>query len=168
MPVTAQAYSSSEIMESLRLRLETVLEIDESFCRLVMSDDYEYTDEETLIAIRPLGPVPFTDAGGGRRARPVTRSVRVYIHKRNSSDFVGDDRLAMAILLDFEDSVFNALDDHFLRDADNTTNITLEPLHPTDASAGPPVRQPTNDVGRLFSRLDFEVKYMLVNNTPAP
>lgn len=168
MATTNQAYAASVILEAFRTRLVNVLELDSHFVRLVANDAYEVSHEETLIAIRPLGPKPLTDAGGGRRARPVTRSVRVYVHKRSSSDFAGDDRLIVTALCDLEDRVFDALDDYWLRDDSRTNYLTIEPIHLTDASGGPPVRQATNDVGEVFSRLDFELVYLLANNTPEP
>lgn len=167
MPTTVQAYPSSTIIEALRVRIRTVTGVDDQYVRIVFSDQYEYSKEETLIAIRPLGPLPYTDAGAGRRARPTTRMVRIYLHKRSSLDFVGDDRIVASTLLDLEDEVFNALDDHILVDALGTPLI-IEPIHPTDSSGGPPVRKPVEDIGDVFSRLDFEIKYLLVNETPIP
>lgn len=167
MPVTTQAYPSSTILETIRLRLRNGLVINDHYVRLTAADDYKVTFEEKFIAIRPLGPIPFVDAGGGRRARPVKRFIRVYLHLRSSIDFVGDDGIVMPEMFDFEDAVFNLLDDWFVTNA-NGVVLTHEPIHTADASAGPPTRQVLNDVGEVVSRLDFEVPYILVNNTPAP
>lgn len=166
MPVTEQAYPSSQIFESLRLRLRSKLELDDSFVRLVASDQYSYSGEPLLIAIRPLHPQPYPEAGGGRRIRPTKRMVRVYISTRSSLDFVGDDRLATTALLDLEDKVYDALDDYWLRDESDTVNLTIEPIHPIDTFGGPPTRKPNEDTGEIFSRLDFQLSYLLVNLTP--
>ncbi len=166
MSVDSQAFPSSQILEAIRVRLRRVLSLDDQYVRLCANDQYAVSNEETLIAIRPLGPTPYTDAGVGRRARPVERTIRVYIHRRSSVDFTGDDRLAVPLLCDLEDAVLSALDEWWPKDVDNVTPITIEPLHPTDSSNGPPTRKSDNDVGEVFSRLDFSIKYVASNETP--
>jgi hypothetical protein len=167
MATTAQAYPAGDILEAIRLRLVTAIGLDTQFVRLVAHDNYQISFEETLIAIRPLGPRPRPYAGYGRHLRPIDRSIRVYIHKRSSLDFAGDDRLLMASLCAIEDTVYNFLDDWTITDS-RSVSLSPEVLHPIDASNGPPTRQPVNDIGECFSRLDFEFMYIQVNETPAP
>jgi hypothetical protein len=71
-------------------------------------------------------------------------------------------------MFDLEDTVLSGLDEWWPLYTDNITPMTVEPLHPTDSSAGPPTRQATNDVGELFSRLDFDITYVARNLTPMP
>jgi hypothetical protein len=168
MALTTQAASFYDILLSIRRRLVAGLELDETKVRLTASDQYRYDFEGTDIAIRPLGPNPFTDAGGGRRARPEKRTVRIYINKRSSLDEVGSDETVLSELIALENSVNDLLDDWWPRDEDDTLNLTIEPLHPTDATSGLPVRQPTDDVGMVFSVLAYEVVYLRPNNTPQP
>jgi hypothetical protein len=167
MPLTNQAANFADILESIRDRLVSVTGISDDFVRSVGSDDYKYSFEETMIALRPLGPLPFTNAGGGRRARPETRIVRIYINKRSSLDPVGSDSVALGELFELENTVNDALDDWFPVDADDNV-LTIEPLHPTDSTNGPPIRQSQNDVGEIYSLLAYEVVYLRPNNTPQP
>lgn len=162
-----QAFPASEILEVIRLRVVEATELDDHYVRLTANDQYSVTNEETLIAIRPLGPTPVTDAGGGRYSRPVSRTIRIYIHKRSSLDYTGDDRILVPALCDLEDTLLNYLDDWWPVNSDDEI-LTIEPLHPTDSSAGPPLRQQMNDVGETFSRLDFEIRYLLNSDRAVP
>jgi hypothetical protein len=167
MASNPQAFTASDILEAIRLRVVEATEVDTHFVRLVANDNYRYSEEEDLIAIRPLGPTPYTDAGGGRYSRPVSRIIRIYIHKRSSLDYVGSDSQVVGLLCDREDEVFDWLDDWFPTNADDEV-MTIEPLHPVDSSAGPPTRQDLNDIGETFSRIDFEVRYLLSNDQDVP
>lgn len=167
MATNPQSHPISETLEVIRQRVMTATELDDHFVRLVMNDDYTYSNEEWLVAIRPLGVTPMTDAGGGRYSRPVNRIIRIYIHKRSSLDYVGDDRQAVALICDMEDRILNHLDDWFpVNDEDEV--LTIEPLHPADSSSGPPTRQSMNDIGETFSRIDFEIRYLLNNDYEVP
>lgn len=167
MPVDSQAHASRTILLALQSRLVSVLGLDQQYVRIAASDAYKVSYEQTMVVIRPMSPQPYTDAGAGRRARPVSRVLRIYIHHRSSLDFVGDDSIAVPALCDIEDQVYDAMDDYWLLDDSQTVPLTIEPLHPLPSS-GEPTRQPDNDIGETLSRLDFEVRYLLVNNTPAP
>jgi hypothetical protein len=168
MPATTQAYDFADILEALRLRLVSVLGLDDHYVRSVASDQYKYTTEETLVALRPLGVRPDVNAGGGRRARPCYRTVRCYISKRSSLDFVGSDSVVLETLFDTENQILDALDDFWPMDTSGTVALTIEPVHPTDSSNGPPVRKPDEDTGEVYSMLSFEVRYLQINNTPSP
>jgi hypothetical protein len=163
-----QAYPASDILEAIRVRIVAATGVDDAYVRLVNNDSYQYSNEETLIAIRPLGPVPVTDAGGGRYSRPVSRTIRIYLHKRSSIDFVGDDRYIVGEICDLEDIIYNACDDWFPYDSDDELNMTIEPLHPVDSTSGPPTRQSTNDIGENFSRIDFTFVYVQPNDQEVP
>lgn len=167
MASNPQAYPASEILHAIQDRLVDGLGIDEAYVRLVNNDQYRVTFEDTLIALRPLGPTPVTDAGGGRFSRPVSRTLRVYIHKRSSVDFAGDDSTIVGEICDLEDEVFDLLDDWFVTNS-NREIMTIEPLHPTDSSNGPPVRNSVDDVGENFSFLSFEIRYLLSSDRTVP
>jgi hypothetical protein len=164
-----QAYHFSDILEKIRLRIVAATGLDDDYVRSVASDDYDYSKTEaTLISIRPLGPIPSTDAGGGRYSRPFKRYIRVYISIRSSLDRVGSDKVALGLLMTLEDTIYNYCDDWFPKNDSGTAPMTIEPLHPVDASAGPPVRQAQDDIGELLSRVDFEVDYIQPNDRELP
>jgi hypothetical protein len=165
--INPQAADFADILENMRLRLVDELGLDDHYVRSVASDSYKYTNEETLIALRPLGVQPFTDAGGGRYSRPTKRTVRVYVSKRSSLDFVGDDRIVLPDLFDIENQILDAYDDWFVTDESDTV-LTIEPLHPTDSSNGPPLRKAQEDLGEVYSVLAFEVDYLQINPRDVP
>ena len=168
MSVNPQAHHFSDIMESIRLRLVSGLGLDDMYVRSVASDQYKYDFEADMVALRPLGPNPFTDAGGGRYSRPLSRMIRCYVSKRSSLDFVGDDRIVLADLLDYEDSIYDLLDDWTPLDVTGLIPLTIEPLHPIDSSGGPPLREADNSVGEVYSVLSFETVYVQPNSRTLP
>lgn len=168
MAYDSQSYTFAEILEQIRLRLVSGLPLDTQYVRSVGSDGYKYSNEETLISVRPLGPEPYTDAGGGRSHRPMKRIIRVYISKRSSLDFVGDDSVALPLILNTEDRIYDLLDEWWPMDTVLNKPMTIEPLHPIDSSGGPPVRLPQDDIGEVTSMLTFEVCYVQGNTIPIP
>jgi hypothetical protein len=58
------------------------------------------------------------------------RTIRVYIHKRSSLDFSGDDRILVAALCALEDQVYDFLDEWPPITVAGLP-MTQEPLHPT-------------------------------------
>lgn len=167
MSVVNQAVNFNDILESIRLRLVSVLELNDAYVRSVASDQYKYVNEETFIALRPLPPQPFSLAGGNRRIRPEKRTIRVYINIRSSLDEVGSDKIAINRLCELENEINDALDGYFPRDTNNTVNLTISGLRPVP-SDGPPLRKAEDDIGEVYSVLSYEASYLRPNNTPMP
>ncbi len=167
MAVTTQAYQESLIIEAIRQQLVNVLELDEAYIRIVASPDYQVTQEQRMVCLLPFGRRPDPNAGAGRRARPSSRTVRVFMHFRDSVDFAGDDRLLIQEVFDFEDQVIDALDDFWPKDEDDNP-LTIEPLHILPSAAGEINRAPINDIGLSRCWIDFEYRSLLFNSNPQP
>ncbi len=173
MAYTSQSASLPEILTSIVTQLATVTGIDRAYCHLVASDNYEINcSEPKFLFVRPFGLRPRTDAGAGRRARPVYRTIRVYIHTRSELDFYTSDETALTAIgahEDFELQTVDALDEYWPSDEDDAEILlTIEPLHPLDSSSGPPARKADNDTGILTSYFDYEICYLNKVQTPQP
>lgn len=171
MAATAQSASFSAIAAAVVEQLAAVTEIDPAYVHLVASDRYRITClEPRFLYLRYFGLQPDTDAGAGRRARPVYRRFRVYIYTRNSLDRSTDDTVALTA----EDGhealellTLDALDEHFPKDEDGNL-LTIEPLHPLDSSSGPPEREPEDDDGLLRFYQDYQCRYLAAVSNPQP
>lgn len=157
---------------AIRNQLSSATGVDESAVRIVSSDDYEiHFIEQKFIYVRVYAPVPDTNAGVGRRARPHYRLVRVYIYTRSNLDQVGRDDIALAEgsgHFDFEEQVIDALDEYWPLNDLGTEPLTIEPLHPVSDGGGKPVRKPENDIGLIRSHSDYQVRYVPPVATVAP
>lgn len=167
MALTTQSYPEAEILEAIRQQVVDVVGLNDAYVRVVANPDYQVTQEERLIAILPFGRRPEPNAGAGRRARPSSRTIRVFMHFRENTDFAGDDRVLISEAFDFEDRVIDALDDFWPVNADEEP-LTIEPLHIIPSAAGELNRQAINDVGLCRCWVDFEYRSLLLNNTPQP
>lgn len=167
MAFTTQSYPESQVLEAVRQQLVSVLGLDDSYVRIVATENYAVTEEERMVCIRPMGRRPEPNAGAGRRARPSSRTLRVYMHFRDNTDFAGDDRLLVQQAFDFEDQVINALDD-FWPINEEEEPLTIEPLHIMDSGGGAISREPINDIGLCRCWLDFEYRTVQYNSTPQP
>lgn len=168
MALTAQACSFEDILEAIRLHLVEVTELNDNFVRSVAADNYEVMLDEYSIGLRPLNSTPFTNSGAGRRARPERRPVRVYLHVRSSLDQVGSDKIALGKLIQFENTVNDALDEFMPLNDDEDAALCIEPLHPIESPSNPPTRKTEDDIGFVTMMLCYEVVYVRPNNTPAP
>lgn len=178
------------IAVAIKGRLVLSLGLDPSWILLVANDRYKITVTEPVFCYvqvfgieKPRDPaLDYTDNGGGRRARPVARRVRVYVYTRSGSDNYGDDTVALcgfdSTLVSTaadpsqggqflaEERVFAAFDD-FLPQTNDGTPLTLGPLHPLDASEEPQ-RKPEDGEGLLRSCLDFEAVYLVAQDPTEP
>lgn len=166
MAYSAQTATIASIANAIKNRIVSETGIDEAYVRLVASDDYDFRiPDEKAVYLRVFGMKPFTDAGQGRAAMPVTRLIRLYIYRRNSSlDAVGHDDIGLTDddygIFGFEEEVANCLVEFWPRDADGN-ELTIEPLHPLDSSSGPPLREAEGDIGFLRESLLYEIRYTL-------
>jgi hypothetical protein len=170
---TSQSASWSTVATQIVAQLVVVTEIDPAHVHLVASDAYDLTDlESRFVYVRYYGLQPVTDAGAGRRARPCSRRVRVYVYTRNQLDSYSDDTVALTADDGHETlelRVLDALDEFVPVDPDDEdVSLVLEPLHPVDSSSGPPERKPEDDNGLVRSHLDFTVTYLPRMQTPQP
>lgn len=169
---TNQTARFGDIARSIQARLVSSLALDTAYVRLAASDNYKLQlAEDKAVVIRYYGPQPFTEAGAGRYAMPVTRRIRLYLYVRSSQDFVGDDTEALTNaelgLSKFEEDALDSIVQY--TPLSGSTVLTIEPLHFVDSADGPPVREPEGDVGIVRSHLDVECKYLLmVNNSHVP
>jgi len=166
MVTNPQATDFYTILQSIQTRLVEVTKLDPTYVRIVASDNYKYDFEVSMITIRPLGPEPSTNAGGGRQARPERRNIRVYCNIRSSLDQVGKDDVALRNLFTLENTINDALDEFYPNI--NGQNLTIEPLHPVDGGNQPPIREPNDDIGEIFSLLNYEVVFVRPNSIPQP
>jgi hypothetical protein len=167
MAFTSQSYQDALTIEAIRQQLVKVVGLDSDYVRLVATPDYQVTQEERMLCLLPFGRRPDPNAGAGRRARPSSRTLRVYMHFRDSTDFAGDDRLLIQEVFDFEDSVIDALDDFWPLDDDDNP-LTIEPLHILPSPSGEITRQAINDIGMCRCWVDFEWRSIQRNQTPQP
>lgn len=172
MAKDSQAHPLRQILLAIRNRISEVLELDPQFVRIVSSDNYTVCADQRFVYIRPFGPKPVTDHGGGRRTRPIHRSIRVYLYTRNSLDQTGFDTVALTDDTNYshfvgEDLLIDALDEYWPT-LDEQTVLTIEPIHFESTSEGKPVRESENDVGFTRSHQDYEVVYLCYNSNPAP
>jgi hypothetical protein len=166
MATNPQAVDFYTILQAIRTRVVTVTGLNDNYVRVCGSDDYEYDYEKQMVAIRPLGPEPVTDGGGGRQSRIEHRTIRVYCNVRNSSDPVGKDDIALQTLIGLENTVYDALDEFY--PSSSGSSLTIEPLHPTQNGNSPPTRKPNDDIGEIFSMLTYEVVFVRINSIPPP
>lgn len=171
MATTAQSALLPTILTSVVTQLRTVTAINAAYVHIVATDDYKITcGEPRFLYIRYYGLDPYTDAGAGRRARPTTRRLRVYIYTRNNVDQFETDTIALLAAGNHESlelQVVDAMDNFWPRDTDGNI-VTIEPLHPLDSSSGPPLRKAEDDIGIIRSHLDYEIKFLSQVNTPQP
>jgi len=172
MAYTSQSALLSDIILSVLDQLNAVTDINTAYIIPVASDEYETSCVEAkFIYVRFYGLTPFTDAGAGRRARPVTRRLRIFVYTRSNLDQYTHDNIALLEAADnhevLELQTIDALDEFYPKDSDDNL-LTIEPLHPLDSSSGPPLRKPENDLGLLRSHFDYEIKMLNRVQTPSP
>ncbi len=151
------------VCDAVEVEPGSTARLDPQYVRVVASDGYKIDAREPFfVYLRYYGPRPFTDGGAGRRARRVSRLVRVYVYTRSNIDFHGSDEGALLGEVvghsDREEQVLDALEHHAVADA--TGLLVIEPLHWVDSAGGPPEREPENEDGLVRSHLDFEVEYL--------
>lgn len=172
MALTSQSSRFSAIALSIQSRLSSVCGLDASYVRIAANDNWSVDFSERGLVLRFWGPSPFVDAGAGRRARWAKRLLRVYCYSRSSLDKFSDNSIALFGDLghsDLEEDVIDALDDWWPRsglEEGDGWPLTIEPIHPLDSGSGPPERKAEEDVGLVRSALNFEIVYLLPNNTP--
>ncbi len=169
MATTSQSATLPDILTAIVNQLKTVTGIDSAYCHLVASSNYTINCmEPQFLYIQVLGLNPSTNAGAGRRARPVSRTIRVYVYTRTELDFYTNDTIALTGLGNHEDlelKVIDSVDEFWPRDSDSN-NLTIEPLHPTESQEA--LREPENDLCLIRSDLTYEIVYLNKVNTPQP